>query len=73
MDSEDESFEQEGAAPWVRSLLLPALVLFVAVAIVSALVFGGAVQGSKTYPAPTAEPTTPPTVLITPRTGRRGR
>jgi hypothetical protein len=65
------SFEERGAAPWLRSFLLPALVWIVAVAIMSGLVFGGVVGGGKTYVGPGDEPTTQPTVLIEPRAGKR--
>jgi hypothetical protein len=64
VDSTDQSFEHSGSGTWVRTLLLPALAFMVAVAIVGALVYSGAVQGSKTYPEPPAAPTTQPTVLI---------
>ena len=63
----DAFFEERGAAPWLRSLLLPALVWVVAVAVVCGLVFGGVVGGGKTYAGPGDEPTTQPTVLIEPR------
>jgi hypothetical protein len=64
--STDRSFEQSGSASWLRTLLLPALALIIAVAVVGALVFSGAMQGSKTYPEPAGAPTTQPTVLIEP-------
>ena len=48
------------AAPARRSCCV------VVVAIVSGLVFGGVVQGSKTYAGPGDAPTTQPTVLIEP-------
>ncbi len=72
MDRDDASFEGRGAAPWLRSLLLPVLVWVVAVAVVSGLVFGGVVSGGKTYAAPGDEPTTQPTVLIEPRAASGG-
>jgi hypothetical protein len=62
----DSSFEESGATPWVWSILLPALVFVVAVAIVSGLVFGGVIRGGKTYGGPGEAPTTQPTVLIAP-------
>jgi hypothetical protein len=75
---EDEDFSRERAAPWLRELLLPVLVFFVAAAIVCALVLGGVVRGTRTYAGPAAAPTTQPTVLIEPRLrcsspARRGR
>ena len=66
MPRSDSTYEDSGAAPWLRAVLLPALVFVVAVAIVSGLVFGGAVQGHKTYAGPAQAPTTQPTVLIQP-------
>jgi hypothetical protein len=65
----DPSLEEPRAASWLRSLLLPALVFIVAVAVVSGLVFGGVIHGDKTYAGPGEAPTTPPTVLIEPRVG----
>jgi hypothetical protein len=62
----DSTYEDLGTAPWVRSALLPFAAFVVAVAIVIALVFGGAVQGHKTYAGPAKAPTTQPTVLIQP-------
>jgi hypothetical protein len=62
----DETYEYTGAAPWLRAVLLPFLVLVVAVAIVCGLVFGGAVQGHKAYAGPAGAPTTQPTTLIEP-------
>jgi hypothetical protein len=46
--------------------LLPLALFVVAVAIVIGLVFGGAVQGHKTYAGPANAPTTQPTFLIQP-------
>jgi hypothetical protein len=65
---EDFSFDEPGSTTWVWSILLPALVFVVAVAIVSGLVFGGVIRGGKTYAGPSAAPTTQPTVLIEPGT-----
>jgi hypothetical protein len=65
----DSSFDQRGAAPWLRTFLLPALVFVVALAIVSGLVLGGLVRGHRTYPGPSGGPTTEPTVLIQPGAG----
>jgi hypothetical protein len=62
----DPTYEELGAAPWLRAVLLPVLVFVAAVAIVSGLVFGGAVQGHRTYAGPAQSPTTQPTVLIEP-------
>jgi hypothetical protein len=62
----DSTYEDMGAAPWLRAVLLPVLVFAVAVAIVCGLVFGGAVQGHRTYLGPAQAPTTQPTVLIEP-------
>lgn len=53
-------------APWLRAVVLPALLFVIAVAIVCALVLSGAVQGKKKYDAPQGAPTTTPTVLIEP-------
>ena len=53
-------------APWLRAIVLPALLFVIAVAIVCALVLSGAVQGKKTYEAPKSAPTTNSTVLIEP-------
>jgi hypothetical protein len=50
----------------LRSVLVPVLVFVVAVAVVSGLVFGGAVRSHKTYEAPASAPTTQPTVIIEP-------
>jgi hypothetical protein len=62
----DSTYEDLGAVFWLRTVLLPVMVLVVAVAIVSGLVFGGAVQGHRTYAGPAHVPTTQPTVLIQP-------
>jgi len=62
----DASFEERGAAPWIRSLLLPVLAWVVGVAVVCGLVLGGVVGGGKTYSGPGDEPKTQPTVLIEP-------
>jgi hypothetical protein len=51
-------------APWLRAMVLPALLFVIVVAIVCALVLSGAVQGKRTYEAPKGEPTTSETVLI---------
>jgi hypothetical protein len=53
-------------APWLRAVVLPALLFVIAVAIVCALVLSGAVQGDKKYESPKAPPTTSNTVLISP-------
>jgi hypothetical protein len=66
----DASFEERGAAAWLR-LLLPVLVWVVAVAAVCGLVLGGVVAGGKTYAVPSGEPTTQPTVLIEPRAAKK--
>ena len=66
MPRSDSTYEDRGAAPWVRSVLLPLTLFIVALAVVIGLVFGGAVQGHKTYAGPAKEPTTQPTVLIQP-------
>jgi hypothetical protein len=62
----DSTYEDLGAAPWVRSALLPLATFVVAAAIVIGLVFSGAVQGHKTYAGPAKAPTTQPTILIQP-------
>ena len=54
------------AAPWLRALVLPALLFVIAVALVCAVVLSGAVQGKRTYEAPRSAPTTASTVLIEP-------
>jgi len=66
MPRSDSTYDDLGAAPWPRAVLLPILVFAVAVAVVSVLVFGGAVQGHRTYAGPAESPTTQPTVLIEP-------
>jgi hypothetical protein len=53
-------------APWLRAIVLPALLFVIAVAVVCALVLSGAVQGKKTYEPPRSAPTTSETVLIEP-------
>jgi hypothetical protein len=62
----DATYEEGLSAPWLRAVVLPALLFVVAVAIVCALVLSGAVQGKKTYDAPKTAPTTSETVLIEP-------
>jgi hypothetical protein len=62
----DSTYEDLGAAPWLRAVLLPLLVFVVAVAVVAGLVLGGAVQGHRTYAGPGQAPTTQPTILIQP-------
>jgi hypothetical protein len=61
----DATYEGLGA-PWLRAVVLPALLFVIAVGIVCALVLSGAVQGKKTYEAPRGAPTTNSTVLIEP-------
>jgi hypothetical protein len=53
-------------APWLRAMVLPALLFVIVAAIVCTLVLSGAVQGKKTYDAPKSAPTTSETVLIEP-------
>ena len=53
-------------APWLRTVVLPALLFVIAVAIVCALVLTGAVQGKNAYEAPSSAPATSPTVIIEP-------
>jgi hypothetical protein len=62
----DLTEELLGAAPWLRGVLLPAIVFVVAVAIIAALVASGAVHGHRTYAAPAGAPSTQPTVIIEP-------
>jgi hypothetical protein len=68
---DEESHDGSVRAEWVRSLLLPLVVLVVAVAVVSGLVLGGVVRGERTYEDRSGTSTTQPTVLIEPRI-RRG-
>ena len=62
----DATHDDLGGAPWLRAVLLPLLFFAVAVAVVVGLVFGGAVQGHRTYAGPAQAPTTQPTILIKP-------
>lgn len=71
MTRDEESHDGLAGTTWVRSLLLPLVVLVVAVAVVSGLVLGGVVRGERTYEDRSGTSTTQPTVLIEPRI-RRG-
>jgi hypothetical protein len=62
----DLTGEDLRAAPWLRAVLMPALVFVVAVVVIAAVVASGAVQGHRTYLAPAGAPTTQPTVIIEP-------
>lgn len=66
MPDTDTTYESLGQASWLRVVVLPLLLFVVAVAIVSALVLSGAVQGQRTDEAPAEAPKTQPTILIAP-------
>jgi hypothetical protein len=62
----ESTYDGLDGGAWLQTLVLPLLLFVTAVAVVSALVLSGAVQGHKTYGPPADGPTTQPTILIEP-------
>lgn len=66
MDEEQYSYQVFKPLSSFPSVALPVAVLLVVIAIVSGLVFSGAVQGHAERIGPAGPPTTQPTILIEP-------
>lgn len=62
----DRRPEQAEGSTWVRTYLLPFVALVVVVAIVSVLVFTGALKTDQPRVGPAEGPTTPSTVEVVP-------
>jgi hypothetical protein len=66
VDDDDRTYQMFRPLRPVYHITIPVVVLMIVVAIVSGLVFGGALQGHAERVGPEQAPTTQPTVIIEP-------